>query len=65
MSTVRMEENISLGRINEKRELTKDEKEMIDNWIKLNGKPTMKELAPEIEKLFKKKDYLCVKTMTN
>lgn len=64
MSTVRMEENISLGRINEKRELTKDEKEMIDNWIKLNGKPIRKELTPEIEKLFKKKDYLCVKTMT-
>lgn len=64
MSTTRMEENISLGKINEKREFTNQEKEMIDSWIKLNGKPIRKELAPEIEKLFKKKDYLCVKTMT-
>ena len=50
---------ISNDKINYKRELTKKEQKMIDDWIKLNGKPVLIELNPELEKLFNK-DKICV-----
>lgn len=55
---------ISNDKINHKRELTKKEKKMIDDWIKLNGKPVLIQLNPEIEKLFNK-DKICVVNTIN
>ena len=50
---------ISNDKINYKRELTKKEQKMIDDWIKLNGKPVLIKLNEELEKLFNK-DKICV-----
>ena len=50
---------ISNDKINHKRELTKEEQQMIDDWIKLNGKPVLIQLHQELEKLFNK-DKICV-----
>ena len=55
---------ISNDKINYKRELTKKEQKMIDDWIKLNGKPVLIELNPELEKLFNK-DKICVVSTIN
>ena len=54
---------ISNDKINYKRELTKEEQQMIDDWIKLNGKPVLVQLNPEIEKLFNKDNICVIKTI--
>ena len=50
-------------KINHKRELTKEEQQMIDDWIKLNGKPVLIQLHQEIEKLFNKDSICIIKTI--
>lgn len=49
-------------KINNKRDLTKEEIELQEKWILKNGKPIRKELIPELEILFKKDNVKCMIT---